>query len=359
MPRPPVLARPGSGLFRKQLDDALNYVEGVSGGSPTWDSVTGKPSTFPPSTHSHVISDVTGLQTALDGKQASGSYAAASHTHAISDTTGLQTALDGKQPIATVLTNTTASFTTAQETKLAGVATGSTANDTDANLRARANHTGTQAVATILAAATSRFFGRITGGSGAGEELTGTQATTLLDVFTSSLKGLAPASGGGTSNFLRADGTWAAPGGGSDPWVYLSLASNSTVSTTALADVSGMSFTGSANTTYEIEIFGAFQTAATTTGIGIALNIPSGTVYGMTFAPSANTTAMITQNLADDTVLAPTTAVAAANTDYAMFGKFLVEIGATGGAVQLRQRSEVAASNTVLKAGLRMKYRAI
>ena len=40
----------------------------------------------------------------------------------------------------------------------------------------------------------------------------------MLDAFTTSLKGLAPASGGGTSNFLRADGTWAAPaGGGSSP----------------------------------------------------------------------------------------------------------------------------------------------
>ncbi len=48
-------------------------------------------------THTHTIANVTGLQTALDGKQASGSYAAASHGHAISDTTGLQTALDGKQ----------------------------------------------------------------------------------------------------------------------------------------------------------------------------------------------------------------------------------------------------------------------
>jgi hypothetical protein len=46
--------------------------------------------------HTHTIANVTGLQTALDGKQASGSYAAATHTHAIADTTGLQTALDGK-----------------------------------------------------------------------------------------------------------------------------------------------------------------------------------------------------------------------------------------------------------------------
>jgi len=61
---------------------------------------------------------------------------------------------------------------------------------------------------------TSTFKGRITAGTGDPEDLTGTQATTLLDVFTSSLQGLAPASGGGTSNFLRADGTWAAPAGG-------------------------------------------------------------------------------------------------------------------------------------------------
>jgi hypothetical protein len=40
--------------------------------------------------HTHSISDVTGLQTALDGK------ASSSHTHSISDVTGLQTALDGK-----------------------------------------------------------------------------------------------------------------------------------------------------------------------------------------------------------------------------------------------------------------------
>lgn len=58
--------------------------------------------------HAHVIADVTGLQGELDGKQAAGSYAAASHNHdasyaavshghAIDDVTGLQVALDGKQ----------------------------------------------------------------------------------------------------------------------------------------------------------------------------------------------------------------------------------------------------------------------
>lgn len=38
--------------------------------------------------------------------------------------------------------------------------------------------------------------------------------TAALNVFTTALKGLVPASGGGTTNYLRADGTWAAPAGG-------------------------------------------------------------------------------------------------------------------------------------------------
>jgi hypothetical protein len=99
-------------------------------------SLTGIPSTFTPSAHSHTISEVTGLQSALDGKQPTGSYltqttgdarysqlghthayssltgipssfAPSAHTHAISEVTGLQTALDGKQPTGAYLTQTT------------------------------------------------------------------------------------------------------------------------------------------------------------------------------------------------------------------------------------------------------------
>ena len=52
------------------------------------------------SSHTHTIANVTGLQTALDGK------AASSHTHAIANVTGLQTALDSKVSNApTLVTN--------------------------------------------------------------------------------------------------------------------------------------------------------------------------------------------------------------------------------------------------------------
>lgn len=53
--------------------------------------------------------------------------------------------------------------------------------------------------------------GNNTGGTANVIDLTVAQATAMLDTFTSLLKGLVPASGGGVVNFLRADGTWANP----------------------------------------------------------------------------------------------------------------------------------------------------
>ncbi len=257
---------------------------GGGGGSAAWGGITG------------TLSAQTDLQTALNGKQAAGSY----------------------QPLATVLTNTTASFTTALETKLNGIATGATANLgtvtsvggtgtvsgltltgtvtssgnltlggtlsvtpsnfasqtqntflaapngsagvptfraivaadiptlnqsttgsaatlttgrtigmtgdvtwASASFNGSGNVTGTSTIgnnvvsnAKLATVATGTIKGRVTAAAGNVEDLTGTQATTLLDTFTSALKGLAPASGGGTTNFLRADGTWAAPAGG-------------------------------------------------------------------------------------------------------------------------------------------------
>jgi hypothetical protein len=60
--------------------------------------------------------------------------------------------------------------------------------------------------------ATATFKGRTTAGTGVPEDLSATQATALLNSFAGSLKGLVPASSGGTTNFLRADGSWS-PGG--------------------------------------------------------------------------------------------------------------------------------------------------
>lgn len=120
--------------------DGSQWVELGSVVEHKWESITGKPSTFTPSAHTHSQSDVTGLASALAGKSDTGhahddryytesevdtklggksdtshthdsryytesevdtklaGKANSSHTHAIADTTGLQAALDGKSP---------------------------------------------------------------------------------------------------------------------------------------------------------------------------------------------------------------------------------------------------------------------
>jgi hypothetical protein len=84
--------------------------------------------------------------------------------------------------------------------------------------------------------ATQTFKGRTTAGTGDPEDLNVTQATAMLNVFTTSTKGLAPTSPGGTTSFLRADGTWAVPpgagGGGTVTAVTASLPLTSSGGTT-------------------------------------------------------------------------------------------------------------------------------
>lgn len=165
-------------------DYDTEWVTGGAGGVADWANVTNKPATFPPSAHVHVIADVTGLQSALDGKQPAGNYATSAqgalaetalqpgdavpwsdvtgkptsfppsaHGHAIADVSGLQSALDGKAATSHTHADATASaagfMSSADKTKLNGVASGATANATDAQLRDRSTHTGTQTAATI------------------------------------------------------------------------------------------------------------------------------------------------------------------------------------------------------------------
>jgi hypothetical protein len=89
-----------------------------------------------------------------------------------------------------------------------GSITGTLSNQTDLqaalNGKANTSHTHT---ASQISDSTAAGRSMLTAADAAAQ-------TALLNVFASGLKGLAPASGGGTTNFLRADGTWAAPPGG-------------------------------------------------------------------------------------------------------------------------------------------------
>lgn len=85
-------------------------------------------------------------QTAITNAELAGSIALSKlltppETNATADQTGAE--------IKTLYEGEANAYTDTKDTKLSGIATAATANDTDANLKARANHTGTQTASTI------------------------------------------------------------------------------------------------------------------------------------------------------------------------------------------------------------------
>lgn len=68
--------------FVKSAVDAINIP------STAWADISGKPTTFPPSTHSHAIADVTNLQASLDAKAALASPALTGNPTAPTQTAG-------------------------------------------------------------------------------------------------------------------------------------------------------------------------------------------------------------------------------------------------------------------------------
>jgi hypothetical protein len=155
-------------------------------------------------------------------------------------------------------------------------------------------------------------------------EYTATQLTAQINSFTSSLSGAAPLSGGGTTNFLRADGTWAAPAG-----------SGGTVTTTGSPASGNLTkFSGATSITS-----GDLSGDATTSG---TLTTTVGKVNGVTFgaSPSTNTVPVVTGS---NTVTYEAVPVAAGGTGLT---------SGTSGGVLAFTASGTLASSGALTAGL-------
>lgn len=137
-------------------------------------------------------------------------------------------------------------------------------------------------------------------------------------VFTSALKGLVPASGGGTANFMRADGTWAAPAGGGGGPTLLRKTAIQTINGNAFQNIAGLTLAVAANTTYHFVFYIVFRSAATTTGFGFSVNGPAQSLldYVVHYQTTANAalTADVTQrkDTAYDAMAAVTATITAA-----------------------------------------------
>lgn len=232
----------------------------------------------------------------------------------------------------------------ADKVKLNGIATGATQNQTDAFLLARGNATGTQLSSTISDLATT-----------IATAIAAADINDLSDVVISS-----PSNG----QVLTYNGTnWvnsAGGGGGSDPWTWLKLGSDVSNTTVTLADVTGLSFTALANTTYLVEVIGTLQSANNATGIAMAVNIPSGSVTGQIRANTSAVAASTLEQIADDATTGVSTGTRASAANTPITAQYIVAVGGTGGTVALRFRSETAGVAVTMKANLTaLGYRTI
>ena len=257
---------------------------------------------------------------------------------------------------------------------------------------ARANHTGTQLHTTI-----SDFDAGVQANKL--DDLTAPDDNTDLNA-TVSAHGLLPKLGGGTTNFLRADGTWAAPAGGSSPlttkgdlfgystvdaripvgtngqvltadsaealgvkWATASggggfstvyKTSDETINSDATLTVdTDMQFTGDANGVYAI--WGEFMfTTGTTPDFQYDIQTPSGNAWSI-----QDNWSSIAEKARTDISSAsgsPTSVIVSSGTDKIIFVDALVILGGTGGTVGLRwaQNTSDAGNTTMLKGGFLM-----
>lgn len=180
-----------------ELDNANGYKEYTAGTATSvpWSGVTGKPSTFTPSTHTHTIANVSGLQSELNSKIESLSDLG------ITATAAELNKLDGVTATATEL----------------NYVDGVTSNiQTQLNSKSASNHT--HSTASTNAAG---FLRQLNGSTSNFLRGDGTWATppntTYSDMkgatsSTAGTHGLVPApAAGNQAKFLRGDGTWQTP----------------------------------------------------------------------------------------------------------------------------------------------------
>lgn len=166
------------------------YVNGGGGGATAWGAITG------------TLSNQTDLQSALDAKQnilvnteniksingesilgagnlvVAGGGGGANLAYTASPTQGIVTSDSGTDATIPAGSATNASLMLpADKTKLDGVASGATANSTDAQLRDRSTHTGTQAISTVTGLQTALDGKQATGDYATNTALTNGLAT--------------------------------------------------------------------------------------------------------------------------------------------------------------------------------------
>lgn len=239
-----------------------------------------------------------------------------------------------------------------------------------ANAAARIRDTNYDTLPTIVSAATIQLRGsgsyKVSGTTGI-TAITGVPANetvTLIFTGATTITASSTLKLQGGRNFdslvddflqLTSDGTnlFETGRGGARSGVAKLTADLTAVTSTTLANMTGLSFSVVAGRTYKISACVIFQTAAATTGIAIGATTPAITRYAMTVDTNAGADSTTgdyhgTLNTSGDAVISP--GVEVANTDY-IANLSGVLIASANGTFQLQQATEVAASAVTVRQG--------
>jgi hypothetical protein len=197
---------------------------------------------------------------------------------------------------------------------------------------------------------------KASGGNGTLSIASASDATSMLNTFTASEKGIVPASGGGTTTFLRADGTFATPVGFSNRNI-ISLSSdviNSNPVANTLADVTGLSFNVTAGILYHFYAIIPYTSASPSNGSRWTIDAPENILLSYvtrnTLTPTTETV-----NYAN-AVNIP----AASNNTSSVTGNLAIIEGlikpSANGNLQIRFASEGASVAITAKAGASLEY---
>ena len=170
-----------------------------------------------------------------------------------------------------------------------------------------------------------------------------------------------PTSAGSNNQVLKTDGS------GNLSWInlnapsiYTTTSSQNSTSTT-LANITGLTATLAANTTYCVDCFVTFQSAATTTGMNFGFTSPTGTVCMLeVVVPITNTAAasqlrtIFPNNSSTNTGNVLGTGVSTINSNHTARFSGIIKVGSTGGTFAAQYATEVSASAITIPAGSTM-----
>lgn len=150
--------------------------------------------------------------------------------------------------------------------------------------------------------------------------------------------------------------------GGTDPWTYLVAPNDVSNSTVTAADVTGLVIPNTLVTgKYVIEGKILFTTGATTTGMQLGLVFPAQVELAALWQVAATQTTVTLLNQTTSAQFSGNTAapVASPADSIAVLDGVFVVNGAMASGIAVQQRSEVATSAVVSKAGSFVRYRKI